>query len=90
MANYTYLDTSINIAIGKKAPNEYFKLAKEQSEGAYGIIGTIRTEEEFESNLKLNCIPADVISMEAKDYDRFLVERRKLMAQKIKKYYNSL
>ena len=90
VANYTYLDTSINIAVGKKAPNEYFKMAKEQSEGAEGTIGTIKNNDEFKSNLLVNCIPEDVLDMEAGDYEHFLVERRKLMARKIKKYYTSL
>ncbi len=90
VANYTYLDTSINIAVGKKAPNEYFKMAEEQSEGAEGTIGTIKNNDEFKSNLLVNCIPEDVLDMEAGDYEHFLVERRKLMARKIKKYYNSL
>lgn len=90
VANYTYLDTSINIAVGKKAPNEYFKMAKEQCEGVKGTIGTIKTKEEFESNLVVNCIPEDVMEMEARDYEQFLVARRKLMAWKIKKYYNNL
>ena len=90
VANYTYLDTSINIAIGKKAPSDYFRMAKEQSEGAEGTIGTIKSGVEFTSNLEVNCIPENVIEMDAGDYEQFLMTRRMLMAQKIKKYYNSL
>ncbi len=90
VANYTYLDTSINIAVGKKAPNEYFRMAKEQSEGSEGSIGTLKSAEEYTSNLEVNCIPINVIDMDAGDYEQFLATRRQLMAQKIKKYYNSL
>ena len=90
VANYTYLDTSINIAVGKKAPNEYFRKAKEQSEGAEGIIGTLKNIEDYNVNLEVNCIPPTVIDMDANDYDAFLGQRRVLMAQKIKRYYNSL
>ena len=41
-------------------------------------------------NLITNCIPAEIFTMTAADYDKFLKERRILMAKKIKEYYNSL
>jgi len=41
-------------------------------------------------NLKANCVPEDFIKMDVKDFNRFLDERRKLMAAKIKDYYESL
>ncbi len=90
VANYTYLDTSINIAVGKKAPNDYFSRAKAQSEGAEGNIGTLTTPEDYVDNLKVNCIPPEIINMRASDYDTFLMKRRELMALKIKDYYNKL
>ena len=44
----------------------------------------------LESNMAMNCIPKDIFNMDSKSYSRFLQERRTLMAQKIKEYYNSL
>ena len=41
-------------------------------------------------NMKENCIPESFINMSIDNYDEFLKERRKLMAQKIKEYYNTL
>lgn len=46
--------------------------------------------EDMHKNMEQNCIPADIIEMEYTNYDSFLNERRKLMAQKIKAYYHSL
>ncbi|MCL2153711.1 MAG: DUF262 domain-containing protein [Oscillospiraceae bacterium] len=90
IANYVYLDTSINIAIGKMAPSEYLKLALEQTRGAGPTIGTLQTEESFWISLDTNCIPRGIVEMPASDYSDFLHERRVLMARKIKVYYFSL
>jgi hypothetical protein len=40
--------------------------------------------------LKENCIPEQIASMGAEKYEEFLLERRKLMAKKIKDYYFKL
>ena len=90
VANYTYLDTGVNISIGKKAPNEYFTKAKEQCCIGECCIGTILNEDILFKNIETNCIPASILEMKACDYEKFLQERRKLMAEKIKKYYYSI
>jgi hypothetical protein len=90
VANYVYLDTQVNISIGKKAPAEYFGIVREQCNTGIMKIGTIVNEEDLMSNLAANCIPKEIINMTAEDYEDFLLERRKLMAAKIKEYYNSI
>lgn len=90
VANYTYLDTGVNIAIGKKAPNEYFRIALEQCRGGIAQIGTIFDEKNYYSNLADNCMPSNIDNMTYEDYPTFLLERRKLMARKIRDYYNAL
>mgnify|MGYP002769998183 CR=1 FL=1 len=90
VANYTYLDTSVNISIGKKSPNEYFNQAKTQCNNKECCIGTILNENELFKNLKVNCIPYTIFNMQASDYETFLQERRKMMAKKIKNYYYSI
>ena len=90
VANYTYLDTGVNISIGKKAPNEYFAQAKEQCLNGQCCIGTILNEYDLMNNLKINCIPEGIYTMQAGDYETFLQERRKMMAEKIKNYYYSI
>ncbi|MFJ1389902.1 GmrSD restriction endonuclease domain-containing protein [Capnocytophaga canimorsus] len=84
IANYVYMQSEINIKIGNKSPKDYFELIKQQS------ISGISNEQEFLENLKVNCIPTEIIQMNIEDYQDFLSLRRKLMAQKIKEYYFSL
>lgn len=90
VANYVYLDTQVNITIGKKAPNEYFGIVLEQCKSGEMKIGTLTNENDFIKNLEMNCIPEDIINMTVTDYDDFLLKRRRLMAAKIKKYYNNI
>ena len=90
VANYTYLDSTVNIAIGKKAPTEYFTEALKQCKDGKARVGLILNEDDFWANLKANCVPKSVLNMKAEDYTEFLNERRKLMAQKIRSYYESL
>lgn len=90
-ANYAYLDRPVNESIGKKAPKEYFSIARQQcTEDVIKPCGSIKSLDELERNLAANCIPSDIFEMDYTDYERFLIERRKLMAIKIRKYYESL
>lgn len=88
--NYAYLDRPVNESIGKKAPKEYFCMALAQCDTKKAEVGSIIDKEELMENLATNCIPSDVFEMDFSDYERFLGERRKLMALKIRKYYESL
>lgn len=90
VANYAYLDTGVNISIGKQAPQDYFTAALNQCTTKELKVGTITENAVLRDNLAVNCIPADIFTMTAADYEKFLKERRILMAKKIKKYYNSL
>ena len=90
IANYTYLDSQTNISIGEKAPNEYFNIVYEQCSSKELKFGNISENELLKENLKANCIPENVVSMNTTNYEEFLLERRKLMAKKIKEYYYSL
>ncbi len=90
VANYVYLDTGVNISIGKKAPQDYFNLAIKQCETKELKVGSITDINVLHENLSVNCIPKNIIEMTAADYEKFLTERRILMAQKIKLYYESL
>ena len=91
VANYTYLDTPININIGEKAPNEYFTEAFKSAEENGIVFGYPMTVSELEENLNANCIPLSVKDWDYNNYiENFLPERRKLMARKIQNYYKSL
>lgn len=90
VANYTYLDTPVNIAVGKKPPNVYFSEAINQCTAGEIVTGTITDTKELSDNLHVNCIPNGIESMTADDFQTFLKLRRSLMAKKIKNYYYSL
>ena len=91
VANYTYLETPVNISIGNSAPNEYFAKAFKQCEGGGASVGTILETSQLLENLKMNCVPENIVNMSISDYETvFLPARRKLMAAKIRKYYESL
>ena len=89
-ANYAYLDRPVNVSIGKQAPIDYFRVAREQCETKVVKCGSITEIEELKRNLEVNCVPEDVFDMDHTRYAEFLEKRRALMAQKIKKYYYSL
>lgn len=91
VANYTYLETPVNISIGKAAPNDYFGRAVRQCQDGRIEVGTICDAAELAENLQTNCIPADVVNWSVDDYEsKFLPARRKMMAEKIRKYYEAL
>lgn len=88
--NYAYLDRPVNESIGKKAPKVYFQEALDQCKTKQAICGSIIDEDQLYNNLEMNCIPADVFNMDYQDYIRFLEKRRSMMANKIRRYYESL
>lgn len=89
-ANYAYLDRPVNESIGKRAPKEYLRLALEQCKTRTPVCGSIIDEDQLYGNLEANCIPLSIFNMGHEDYPKFLEERRSLMAQKIRRYYESL
>ena len=53
-------------------------------------VSGLSTQQELLDNLKMNCVPIEIMQMSIEDYSEFLSLRRKLMATKIKEYYFSL
>lgn len=90
IANYAIAQSEINIAIGDKPPKEYFNTLINQVRGGPKKYGGITDETQLIENLKCHCIPTGIFNSMADDYDEFLVERRKLMAAKIKEYFGML
>ena len=91
VANYAYLDTPINIKIGKKAPNVYMNEALDAIKHAADTsFKSIKSEEEFAKNLEDNCIPIDILKMDYSNYQAFLEARRVKMTELIRTYYNKL
>ena len=90
VANYIYLDTQVNKAISDDAPCVYFARAKQQCETKKIVLGNISDSDLLASNLEENCIPHNIDAMDVSSYDAFLLERRKMMATLIERYYKGL
>jgi hypothetical protein len=84
------MQQEINIAIGAKSPEKYFKEINEQVRGGSLKYGNIKSVKELHENLEAHCIPLDIFEMNVDHFDDFLIERRSLIAEKIKSYYYSL
>ncbi|GAB2525739.1 GmrSD restriction endonuclease domain-containing protein [Rufibacter soli] len=90
IANYAYMQSEINIKVGSKSPNEYFDMVFSQMEQGNHLLTGISSKEELRHNLERNAVPLPISDMSLEHYSEFLMERRKLMAIKIRDYYFSL
>jgi hypothetical protein len=90
IANFVLAQSEINIAIGDKPPERYFKELAEQCDGGKKKYGGITDAGELRANLRMSCVPESMLDGEIRAYDEFLEVRRKLMAQKIKTWFEAL
>lgn len=90
IANFVLAQSEINIAVGDKAPEKYFKQLAEQCAGGEKRYGGITKLNEMRANLRTHCLPETMLDGEIPDYEEFLELRRKLMALKIKTWFESL
>ena len=90
IANFVLAQSEINIAIGDKPPDVYFKELAEQCAGGKKKYGGITDRDELRANLRMSCLPESLLDGEIPTYDEFLEGRRKLMAQKIKSWFEAL
>ncbi len=90
ISNYVYIQSEINIKIGKKSQKQYFSEIQKQCNGgkvAYGGICDMKT---LLNNLAANAVPQALFNMESDEYEKFLELRRNLIRNKIQEYYNLL
>lgn len=90
VANFVYTEQATNIKVGMMTPKDYLTKVKDQISDGVIDISTIDNNTLLESNLMINDIPNTLQTATHLDYDNFLIERRKLMAAKIKAYYEQL
>lgn len=90
IANFVLAQSEINIAIGDKPPEKYFAELAEQVNGGKKKYGGITDAADLRANLQESCIPEALLDGAIPDYDDFLEERRKLMALKIKTWFEAL
>lgn len=90
IANLVVMQKEINIAINDTAPATYFSELLTGCADGQPAYGGIDTSDELQANLEAHCIPKRIGTSIFENYDDFLRERRKLMAAKIRAYYQSL
>jgi hypothetical protein len=90
IANFVVAQSEINIAIGDKAPARYFAELAEQAAGGARKYGGIADGAEMRANFHSSCLPETLLEGEIFAYDEFLEHRRKLMALKIKAWFETL
>ena len=90
IANYVFLQQEINIKISDDAPCIYMQEVVNQCKTKKPVYGRIIDKTVLAENLRQNCIPDGFENMDINDYREFLIRRRKLMAQKIREYYEAL
>ena len=90
IANFVLAQSEINIAIGDKAPEIYFANLAKPGDGGAKKYGGITERKELCANLRMSCLPESMIDGVIPAYDDFLEQRRKLMALKIKSWFETL
>lgn len=90
IANFVMAQSEINIAIGDKAPEDYFKEIVEQVNGGPKRYGGITDPAVLQQNFEENCLPASLLDGHVPNYETFLAERRRLMALRIKRWFEVL
>jgi hypothetical protein len=90
IANFVLAQSEINIAIGDKAPEIYFGELAEQCAGGTKKYGGVTSLDDMKSNFEMQCLPSSLLAGKIPAYDDFLEERRKLMALKIKRWFEAL
>lgn len=90
IANFVLAQSEINIAISDKPPEQYFQELGMQCNGGKKKYGGITEEKDLRANLEMHCIPTAMLDGKIPAYDDFLEERRKLMARKIKTWFEAL
>ncbi|PLX49218.1 MAG: hypothetical protein C0613_08025 [Desulfobulbaceae bacterium] len=90
IANYAMMQSEVNIAVKDREPAIYFSELAEQCRDGKIRYGAITDPEELKANLAMHCIPENMAGKTVADYDDFLQERRRLMALKIRDYFEKL
>jgi hypothetical protein len=90
IANYVIMQDNINVTISDKEPKQYFNEIIEGINIGNNKFGNIEDLIVLNKNFEAHCMPTNINTLGINDYEYFLDERRKLMANKIKGYYLSL
>jgi hypothetical protein len=89
IANFVLAQSEINIAIGDKPPEVYFASWPSSATAARRSTAASPTRRAARQP-RASCLPESMLDGEIPNYDDFLEERRKLMALKIKAWFEAL
>ena len=87
IANFVHLRNDINISVSDLAPREYLG---DILSGNNNHHSDIVNEAEMVNNFEDNAVPKILLQAEADDYDEFLQQRQRLMAEMVRDYYKGL
>ena len=87
IANFVHLRNDINISVSDLAPREYLG---DILSGNNNHHSDIVNEAEIVNNFEDNAVPKILLQAEADDYDEFLQQRQRLMAEMVREYYKGL
>jgi hypothetical protein len=90
VANFALTETAINISISNKPPAVYMDQLATQIQTRQLTLGEITDAEDLARNLAENAVPANLAEISAGSYPEFLAERRKLIAQFIRRYFDQI
>jgi hypothetical protein len=90
IGNFVIAQSEINIAIGDKDPARYFGELARQVAGGPLRYGAIESAEALKANFQAHCLPVALLDGVIPDYDAFLAQRRVLMADKIRGWFEAL
>jgi len=90
VGNFALTETSMNIAISNRPPQQYMSDLEKQTQTGVLALGEITDPADLAKNLRENALPPTLGEVTSASYPEFLAARRKLMAAKIREYYESL
>ncbi|KZS22744.1 DUF262 domain-containing protein [Wohlfahrtiimonas chitiniclastica] len=90
VANFAYIEQQPNIKISNDAPHVYMAKVMKNIEEGTQTLTSLKSLDALKQNMAINAIPESLMNADSTSYKEFLIERRQLMAQKIKAYYQSL
>ena len=90
VANLVYTEQATNIKVGMLPPIEYTSKVLNQINNNVFDISTIDSKSGLDGNFESNDIPKMLYTATDLDYNDFLIERRRLIAIKIRNFYERL
>ncbi|WP_068260412.1 GmrSD restriction endonuclease domain-containing protein [Janibacter limosus] len=90
VGNFALTETSINISISNKPPTTYVDELEQQIATKQLTLGEITDADDLSANFAENAVPNYLHDVSEVNYPEFLAARRKLMASRIRTYFDQL